>query len=273
MVDKIETQQVIKLGVIGNPVKHSLSPQIHQQFARQFSHAIDYQKFELNDVDLEPFVTRFFDQGGVGLNVTLPYKQRLIEIVERLSAEAGLTRSVNTLFKDNEEKIVGDTTDGKGLLLDLARHSIDVAGKNLLIIGAGGAAASIVGALAKAGASISIYNRTQQKAEFLIEQFESIGKIALVDWSQEYDGVFSSISEFSESVFSQVQLNSTDGFCYDLNYGKRAKQLKSFVEKRNLGRFIDGFGMLIGQAAYSYQHWTGELPEINGVTLPIERDK
>lgn len=261
----------LKLGVIGMPINHSLSPQIHRQFSEQFSDKIDYQKYEVSPESLTQFIQEFFDNGGVGLNVTLPHKQAVAKLVDIQTPEALLTGSVNTIFKNEDGKLVGDTTDGKGLLLDLERLNFDIKNKRILIIGAGGAAASIIASLLTAKAQVAIYNRTKSKAEALVGLFGKLGDITLIEKFDEFhrfDGVISSVSEFNLGLFESLsESKNSKMFFYDLNYGERAKPLEDFVNNHQLGEFSDGLGMLKGQAAYSYQHWTGNLPDIERVSL------
>ena len=259
---------LLKLGVIGMPIAHSLSPKIHNQFARQFSHQIDYQKFLVEPGELTPFVRKFFADGGHGLNVTLPHKHAAAQLVDKLTPQANLTASVNTIFKDEAGQLVGDTTDGCGLLLDLKRLKFGVSGKHLLIVGAGGASSSIVGALLGKSAQLSVFNRTSEKAKALVNQFSDIGLINIAEEGERYDGVISTISEFNEEVFKQFDGSYTeDAYCYELNYGARAESLKQFSISKGLKRFADGKGMLIGQAAHSYFLWTGEMPSVEGIEI------
>jgi len=267
------TQQKAPFGVIGNPVEHSLSPRIHTQFANQFGHSIDYQKYQLNPHELKSFIANFFATGGKGLNVTLPYKQTVIPLLDRLSEEAALSQSVNTVYLDDKHNLVGATTDGQGLLLDLELQGFQVKGKKILLIGAGGASASILAALLKAGASISLYNRTLSKAEKLQQDFATIGEVELFDpYEQQdheisFDALVSSISQFNLELFSKIQKYiNQNTYCYDLNYGQRAETFKQFALQNRCYKFSDGFGMLKGQAAIAYKIWQGVLPDISQIT-------
>ena len=258
----------LKLGVIGSPIQHSLSPTIHRQFASQFNHSIDYQKYLVLPEDLDDFVREFFDGGGVGLNVTLPHKQAVIPLVDELSATAMITGSVNTLYLDKNNKLIGDTTDGKGLLLDLQRQSVDVNNKNILIVGAGGATNSIIGELLERQANIQVLNRTLSKVDELSSRFRSLGEVAHFNNETHIDILISSISEFNPQIFSQIEsLISAKTFCYDLNYGERAEAFLNFCQQRGAKNTSDGLGMLIGQAACSYQLWMGEMADIDRVKL------
>ncbi|TQV88181.1 shikimate dehydrogenase [Aliikangiella coralliicola] len=273
-----ELKSEFKLGVIGCPIKHSVSPVIHRQFSQQFNHQIDYQKYLVEPENLTSFVSTFFTNSETqnlvkGLNVTLPHKQLVIDSLERLTEEASLCQSVNTIFVDQNGKLTGDTTDGRGLLYDLEQLDFAVSGKNILVVGAGGASQSILVALLKAGASIQLLNRTQDKAEILVERFSHLGKIATFSASAfggslKLDGVISSISEFNGPLMSSItSCIDSQTYFYDLNYGERAESFRQFALANQCERFADGLGMLIGQAAFSYQIWTGSLPDVNSVKL------
>jgi shikimate dehydrogenase len=262
--------QILKYGVIGDPVNHSVSPQIHSQFARQFDHLLDYQKYHVTAENLESFIANFFESGGKGLNVTLPHKQTIIKHLDKLTERAKLAQSVNTVFVDQLGLVVGDTTDGEGLILDLKKQQLDLAKSQILVIGVGGAAQSIIPALLNAGASIEILNRTERKAIDIVERFSNLGSIKLIDKHCRsglvFDCVISSISEFNFELVSVISKRlKQDTFCYDLNYGARAKMFKRFSIESGATRFSDGSGMLIGQAALSYQVWNNVLPDISNI--------
>ncbi len=259
------------LGVIGNPVEHSLSPLIHTQFAQQFADRIDYQKYQIIPEQLAEFIQSFFKQGGSGLNVTLPYKQAVIDCLDFISDEAKLAGSVNCISVKQSGKLFGDTTDGVGLMLDLNRQEFVVNQKNILIVGAGGAAQSILVSLLNAGAKVFLVNRNEEKAKNLIHRFKHIGEISLLKNHPRQsqliaDGLISCISEFNPAIFETLTANlNQDSFCYDLNYAARACQFLDFAKQAGCRRSSDGLGMLLGQAAKSYQIWFGRLPDITKV--------
>ncbi len=262
-------QKELKLGVVGMPVTHSLSPQIHQAFAKQFGHLISYQKFPVDNNKLASFIQQFFQQGGQGLNITLPYKSQVIKLLDEISAEAKACQSVNTIYRSKSGHLAGDTTDGKGLLLDLKRKFGDLKEQSVLVIGAGGAASSVIASLLKANAKVSVYNRSEINAQKIIQQFKHLGAIQLADLSQNYSLIISSVSEFNESFFTPtLPAIKTAKMVYDLNYGERSLALKDFLKKErwlnnSSHQFSDGLGMLIGQAAFAYRQWTGEMPDIS----------
>ena len=264
-------QSVEHFGVVGDPVDHSLSPLIHQQFAAQFGHSIDYRKYPVKPEGLARFVDDFFASGGRGLNVTVPHKQEVIGLLHRVSREARLANSVNTISLGAKGELVGDTTDGEGLLLDLALKNYPVKGKRLLVIGAGGASQAILVALLNAGAQISLHNRTTSKIPPLLKRFSPLGQIKAFEFAQaKADEKFDLVINTASSVTPELMRPlggcfSTAHACYDLNYGARAQAFKQYAQAHGCEQFSDGWGMLVAQAAKSYQIWRGQLPQISAV--------
>ncbi len=254
-----------RCGVIGNPISHSKSPEIHSDFAAGLPLEIQYDKFLLTDETLAEFVHHFFENGGTGLNVTLPFKQSVISLVDELSENAFLCQSVNTLYVNQQNKICGETTDGDGLLLDLNKLSFDYHNKNILVIGAGGASVSIICSLLKQNANIRIINRSMEKVDKLVDQFSTIGNIKPFDPNEKiyFDGVICAISQANASIYKKVIPRlKPDAFIYDLNYKERAEETLACFKQAGFSRLSDGYGMLVGQAAKSFEIWHGVLPGI-----------
>lgn len=261
----------IRCGVIGNPIEHSQSPIIHQDFAKQFDIKLDYQKHLLTQEKLKSFIEDFFEQGGKGLNVTLPFKKEVIAICKHISKEAKFCQSVNTLYLNEKNEICGETTDGKGLLEDLKSKAFEVKNKQILIVGSGGATTSILYALLKASAKITLHNRTQSKIEKIKENFSDINSdinIYSEDKNQvfdgrTFDGIITATSQFNSDILSPLLKNThSDTFIYDLNYKERADETLNFFKDNGIKRCSDGYGMLIAQAAKSFEVWHGVLPKI-----------
>ena len=253
-------------GVIGNPVSHSLSPEIHTEFAKQFNIDLDYQKYLVEPQNLEPFVQSFFANGGTGLNVTLPFKQQVLSVVDELSDAAKLCKSINTLSVNHQGKIKGDTTDGEGLIHDFNRLSFEFKEKNILLIGAGGASISAIYSLLYHDTKLNILNRSENKVRTIISQFESQGNIRLFEQNNniQFDGVILAISEFNEALFKQaVSCLKKDAFVYDLNYAERAEKSLHYFKQKGFTRLSDGYGMLLGQAAKSFEIWHDRLPKLS----------
>jgi len=265
LADDSSTTTSIHCGVIGNPIEHSRSPSIHLSFAKQFELELRYQKYLVEPEDLKPFITNFFNRGGKGLNVTLPFKQEVIQIAKNISEESKLCQSVNTLYLNHQSEICGDTTDGKGLLADLVLKDFNIANKHILIVGAGGATTSILYALLQIGAIVTLHNRTKNKIEKIKSNFSSIGDIELYSENplQKFDAIITATSIFNPQLLIPLLNNITpDTFIYDLNYKERADETLNFFRNNGIKRCSDGYGMLIAQAAKSFEIWHGVLPKI-----------
>jgi len=254
----------VSCGVIGNPIEHSLSPEIHFNFAKQFDINLDYQKYLVAPEQLDTFIKNFFIKGGVGLNVTLPFKQSVIPFIDELSKTSKICGSVNTLSVKEDGNIRGDTTDGEGLLLHLKQLKYEIKEKTILILGTGGASISVIYALLKNQSKVILHNRSIEKIEPLLAKFSDLGEIRSFDQMDkacQADGLISTISQFNQPMFEQViAAIKKDAFVYDLNYAERAEKTLNFFRQKGLTRLSDGYGMLIGQAAKSFEIWHGKMP-------------
>ncbi|MDH5434136.1 MAG: shikimate dehydrogenase [Gammaproteobacteria bacterium] len=257
-----------KLGVVGNPIAHSMSPQIHQQFAEQLGVSISYEKFLIEPDKLHHFIDYFFQQGGHGLNITLPFKQQIIESVDQLTPLANKIQSVNTIFLDDKKQLIGDSTDGLGLLDDLSANSFEIKNKNILILGAGGSCRSVAYSMLESGAKLSVYNRTKEKSHLLVEDFKDFGSIDLFESdSHSFDGIINTTTKWDDEDFLKKLNLNQKAFVYDLNYGQRADDFNKLITKIGIENYADGKGMLISQAAYAFFRWTGKMPDTRSVSL------
>ena len=259
-----------KFAVIGNPIDHSLSPKIHKLFAEELGQDITYEAIKVEKEVFESRVNRLFEEGYEGLNVTLPLKELAFDYADTLSEDSKACGSVNTLWKDGS-KVFADTTDGRGLVRDLTEKGIDLKDKEIIILGAGGSARAIIASLLRQDpARIAIGNRTRSKAEALANQFSSpTNQIKVVDLSQDLNfvpdlivnstsaGVLKENIEFPKNLFSkQAQV-------YDLSYSEFDTPFMELAMQSGTEICYDGIGMLIHQAALSFEIWTGETPSIN----------
>ena len=250
-----------KLCVIGDPIGHSLSPKIHAAFGEQTGIALEYTAEHVTPEHLEPFLKRFFAEGGSGLNVTVPHKESVWRWCQHLTARAEAAGAVNTLFY-NDDVLTGDNTDGAGLVDDLLRQQVVLQDARVLLLGAGGAARGALGPLVDAGARVSIHNRTESRARQLIQD---LGQGRLVNPDEgEFDVIISS----SSAGLTQTQLTlpghwvSNDTFAYDMIYSDQSTPFMQAAAEAGSAHQSDGLGMLLGQAARAFQRWTGVLPEI-----------
>ena len=276
--------KLYKLAVFGNPIAHSLSPQIHNIFAQQTNINIEYKKQLIIPDKFEQEVYDFFKNGGYGLNITLPFKERAYKLSVLQTKRCISAKAANTLMlKDG--KIYADNTDGHGFIKDITKY-IDLKNKSILIIGAGGAARGIVSALLEY--KITVTNRTFLKALQLQKDFNNIPKICeLTALKPEYDIIVNTTSSNHELNIANDVIAKAN-FCYDLSYNRPLqRQVKSaevfsknsiepkidlqtstiFVDNaRRLGvHAIDGIGMLIEQAALAYETWFSVLPNTMGL--------
>ena len=255
-----------RYAVFGNPISHSLSPAIHARFAQAEGERIEYGTLEIPVGRFMIFAQRFFDEGGSGANVTLPFKVNAFHWAEARSARAELAGAANFLAKRNG-RIEADNTDGAGLVADLTRNlGQDLRGKRLLLIGAGGAARGVIAPLLELEPhSLLIANRTLERARELAERFASRGPIraAALDAipAEAFDLVINATSsgtrgeplEFPAHVFAPATL------AYDMAYGASARGFIAQAESRG-ARATDGLGMLVEQAAESFLLWRGKRP-------------
>ncbi|WP_274571832.1 shikimate dehydrogenase [Neisseria leonii] len=257
--------------VFGNPVAHSKSPQIHRQFAQQEGCRIEYAK---KTAPLDGFaaeVRAFFAAGGAGANVTVPFKTEAFDLADELSERAQAAGAVNTLIPLADGRLRGDNTDGIGLVRDITQEcAVSLNGKHILLLGAGGAARGVVlPLLAEKPASLTIANRTHDKAQALAGRF-GITACPLPELpAPHFDIIINatsgslsgSLPDVSPALFGRCAL------AYDMAYGNGATPFMQFAAANGARRTADGLGMLVAQAAYAYQLWRGFLPD----TAPVIR--
>ena len=267
--------------VIGDPVEHSLSPKIHNLFAKQHGNQIEYEKIRVTKGLFAAFVKDFFSNRGAGLNITLPLKAEAFEIADTLDEDSKSCQAVNTL-KPVNGKLSGFNTDGVGFLTDLeAWHGIAVKDKRVLLLGAGGAAKGIVRPLlSREPKTLVIANRTHASARALADQLNSENFIGLeglgLDDTQlmkkRFDIIINATSAGHKNSEMPIDENFLeDAICYDLSYGPAASFFR-WAESSGAKRSIDGLGMLIEQAAKSYEIWTGFSPNTESVRARIRND-
>lgn len=258
---------------MGYPVSHSRSPVIHRLFALQTGQNIQYELLQVSPEKLETAVRQFQRTGGKGLNITVPHKSEVAKLVDQTSERASTAGAVNTLsFKGGE--IYGDNTDGIGLLRDLAINlGVTIEDANILILGAGGATRGIVGPLLEMQpAKITIANRTMGKAEALSDHFSQSGPVTAcrfnaVPVSRAYDLIINATSAGlkGEAPPYPAAAISKASFCYDLSYGLQPTPFSVWARDLGAAQSVMGWGMLVEQAAESFNLWRGVRPE----TTPV----
>ncbi len=254
--------------VFGDPIKHSKSPRIHTLFAQQSQQDLDYVA---QQVPAETFVTAtndFFANGGQGLNCTVPLKELAWQYADQLTERARLAKAVNTLAKQADGSILGDNTDGIGLVNDLiGNHQIQLAGKRILILGAGGATRGIILPLLDCQpAQISIANRTVSKADALVADFAAQGRLTALGFEalagQQFDLVLNATSASLSDQLPPLpaDLLAANACCYDLAYGNLPTTFVKWALAHGAAQSLDGLGMLVEQAAEAFFIWRGVRP-------------
>ncbi|RPH99013.1 MAG: shikimate dehydrogenase [Lysobacterales bacterium] len=269
----------MRLAVFGSPVAHSLSPRIHGLFARQCGLQVDYRAIEASAATFAGLVRTLAEQGARGCNVTVPFKQAAWELAARSSEEATRARAANTLVFEPDGTWYADNTDGPGLVDDLAaRPGCRLAGARICLLGAGGAAAGILGALLRVRpARVVIANRTLERARQLAERHADLGTLDTcspveIGARAPFELLINSTSAGHDGVAPALapEWLAPSGLCYDLNYGSAAEPLRLACERLGIA-YSDGLGMLVGQAARSFQLWTGQRPDAAAVLADLRR--
>ncbi|MDJ0747994.1 MAG: shikimate dehydrogenase [Woeseiaceae bacterium] len=262
-----------RYGVMGYPVSHSRSPLIHRLFAMQTDQDIQYELLQVSPEKLETAVRQFQRTGGKGLNITLPHKAEVARLCDYLSERASTAGAVNTLsFVDSE--IHGDNTDGIGLLRDLAVNlGVQLESANILVLGAGGATRGIIGPLLEMQpASLLIANRTVGKAESIARHFKRWGPVSACSFDDvpvdtDYDLIINATSASfkGETPPYPEHAVSPGTFCYDLSYGLTPTPFSVWAREHGAARSVMGWGMLVEQAAESFNIWRKIRPD----TAPV----
>jgi shikimate dehydrogenase len=264
-----ENKLADRYAVIGNPVAHSKSPALHAAFARQCRQDIDYGAILGPLERFRDVVLAFRDQGGKGLNVTAPFKREAFALADQLTDRARLAQAVNTL-KFDAGHIIGDNTDGVGLVHDIRDHlGIPLAGRRILLLGAGGAASGVLHPLLdERPARLAIANKTVANALALKEQVADRMQVeigALADFAAgRFDVVINATSAAlnGEGVSLPAAVFADGALAYDMSYAAGNTPFMDAALDSGATRVVDGFGMLAGQAAESFLFWRGMLPAI-----------
>ena len=268
-----ETIQIDRYGVMGYPISHSRSPVIHRLFALQTRQNMQYELLQVSPEKLDTAVRQFQRTGGRGLNITVPHKGEVAKLADTLSERAATAGAVNTLsFQDGQ--VIGDNTDGIGLLRDLdVNLGVPIENANILILGAGGATRGIIGPLLdKQPASIRIANRTLDKAQAIADHFSVSGPVSacrfnMVPVESAYDLIINATSAGlkGETPPYPTAAVSAQTFCYDLSYGLKPTPFSVWARDAGAANSVMGWGMLVEQAAESFSIWRGVRPD----TTPV----
>ena len=272
-------ESLIKLAVFGKPVVHSLSPRIHGLFAKQCGLEVDYRAIEATPESFPGLVANLAGNGGRGCNITVPLKRDAWKLAGRCSDNAARAQAANTLVFHGANDWYADSTDGMGLVNDLQSiPACRLSGARLCLIGAGGAAARVLGALLHSGPeSVLIATRTKKRATKLMQAHAGLGKIEICTPAElssmaPFDLVINATSIGHGGTAPELSPSwlKPGGFCYDMNYGKAAEPLRQKCLENSI-RYSDGLGMLVAQAALSFQLWTDQAPGTTEVLMALRR--
>jgi len=262
-----------RYAVVGNPVAHSKSPQIHAAFAQSTGEDMSYERLLAPLDGFVATVEAFRVAGGRGLNVTVPFKLEAFRLAALHSSRAQLAGAVNTLMLEDDGRWYGDNTDGAGLVRDLTENlGLELRDRRILVLGAGGAARGVMGPLLDClPRTLVVANRTHDKAVALAAQFAPLGPIAAVAADglrgQTFDLVINSTSVglAQDAHEWPVAAFAPESFAYDLVYSDQPTQFVRWAQQHGAARTADGLGMLIEQAAESFHLWRGVRPH----TAPV----
>ncbi|WP_292979403.1 shikimate dehydrogenase [Nitrosomonas sp.] len=255
--------------VVGNPVTHSKSPFIHARFAQQTGRIMHYTPLLAPLNGFRQTVLDFRKNGGKGMNITVPFKFEAYALATRLTDRARAAHAVNTFRFEAEEEILGDNTDGVGLVRDIEINlNFPLAGKQILLMGAGGAASGVIlPLLQQQPCLLAIANRTPEKAVILQQQFANHGPIAAGSYQdfagQRFDLVINATSASLHNELPPIPPDLFHGtaLAYDMLYSSRLTPFLELARAEGVEHLADGAGMLVEQAAESFLLWHGIRPE------------
>ena len=274
-----------RYAVVGNPIAHSLSPRIHGIFAQQTGEQLHYERLLVAVDEFAPALDEFFRDGGAGLNITVPCKFAAARWVDELDSRAATAGAVNTIVVLHDAangalKYRGYNTDGDGLVNDLQRNlSLQLSGKRLLVLGAGGAVSGVLAPLAEqTPAVLVIANRTPAKAAALVERLVTdfpalaIRSAPLTNVSGEFDLVINGTSAGLDNATPDIRGELVAGaLCYDMVYGGQTAFCRWALTQGAAGA-VDGLGMLVEQAALAFALWHDKVPDTKPVLALLRND-
>jgi shikimate dehydrogenase len=241
-----------RYALMGHPVNHSWSPFIHGLFARATLQNMQYRLIDVAPERFRAEALQFFVDGGRGVNVTVPHKLAAAELVNELTPRASEAGAVNTIHQKPSGELVGDNTDGVGLVTDLEVNlGLALADRRILILGAGGATRGVLGPLlARRPALLAIANRTPARAQKLAAEFARHGILK----ASGFDSVEGSAPPVTPAVIGAATV------CYDMAYAKGDTPFTRYAHEHGAGAAHKGWGMLVEQAAESFLIWRGIRP-------------
>lgn len=252
--------------VVGHPIAHSRSPELHHAFAQKSGIDLQYDKILAPLDGFETVVNDFFAHDGIGLNITVPFKEQAFAMCDVLSERAKIAKAVNTLYMQDGQ-LHGDNTDGQGLVDAIESQGWALSGARLLILGAGGATRGVIYPLAQAGVTeIVIANRTLSRAQQLVEDLQpfvahlTLRAISLEQLKGQFDLVINATSASLSGQDLQLPAQLKFDTAYEMAYGKDSNFIAQ-AKQRGVP-VADGYSMLVGQAIEAFALWNGVRPEI-----------
>lgn len=266
--------------VVGNPIGHSKSPQIHALFAEQTGQSISYEALQVELDGFAAAVDWFQEEGGKGLNITVPFKQQAWELIKDRSERAELAGAVNTIVIRDDGSRYADTTDGVGMVRDLTdNNGIELKGKCILVLGAGGAVRGVLQPLLEQRPMfVIVANRTASKAVALAKQFNDFGDVFGCGFDvlpgQQFDLVINGTAASLEGDVPPLpdDLLYENASCYDMMYSAGPTAFQAWAREHGAVQSLDGLGMLVEQAAESFSIWRGVRPETGAVIDRLRSD-
>ena len=272
----------LRFAVIGHPIAHSRSPDIHQAFAKQIGIELLYERIDADPNQFESVVQAFFKAGGSGLNITVPFKERAWQMAaQNLSERATDAQAVNTLWM-SQHKLHGCNTDGVGLVADLKQLGMLKPGQSILVLGAGGASRGVLGPLLASDCkTLHVANRTAERAHELIQQWGkrhpadaqklSASGLQLDALPGKWDLIINATASSLQGdlIALPSSLLADNAFAYDMMYGASQTPFMQAARQAGAALVSDGLGMLVGQAAESFRLWHGRMPAVEPVIESI----
>ena len=266
-------------GIIGNPIQHSLSPVLHNYWFRKYKIDANYTLIDIKEIELPDVIKKIKNGDLNGINVTLPYKQKIVSFIDVLVNDAEITSSVNTIYLDNKGRVVGDNTDVFGLQAAYLKEVDDVEKKRALVIGAGGVSPSAILSLQKLGIrDISIINRTKEKCFFLKKKFNNL---QIIEWANLKD-----VLKNYDIILNATSLGLKNGSDFDINFEPtkanlmyidtiynplETKTLK-YLKEKNI-KVFNGLDMFIYQGQKAFYLWNKSNPEIDQNLVELLKSK
>src|SRR5688572_4709611 len=264
-------------GVVGHPINHSWSPFIHALFAKQTAQHMVYRLYDIPPDDFRVQVLEFFGRGGRGLNVTVPHKEAAADIANALTERADRAGAVNTLIMQDDHTLLGDNTDGHGLIADLRSNlALEITNERILILGAGGATRGVVAPLLSLGPTeLVIANRTPDRAVNLASLFSDLGPVRGCGFEDVGEDPFDLVINATAAGLSGSVPNvegsviASHSVCYDMSYSKSATPFVAWAIEQGCARAHKGWGMLVEQAAEAFTLWRGVRPDTEPVLTAL----